>query len=129
MKLSEYIFSFLMGFFLYSLVEIAGRGYTHWTMAVTGGLILALLYGMNRSGTLSMIRCCFAGSLLITGVEFCVGIFDNLIMHWNVWDYSDLPFNLMGQICLPFSFAWFFLCIPAYYVCRGIRKQFSSPDF
>jgi uncharacterized membrane protein len=126
MKISQYIFSFLMGFFLYSLVEIAGRGYTHWTMAVTGGFILALLYALNRSGTLSLIRSCFAGALLITAVEFWVGIFDNLIMHWNVWDYSELPFNIMGQICLPFSLYWFVLCIPARFICRGIDRCFAE---
>ena len=38
MKAAERFFSFLMGFFIYSLIEIAARGYTHWTMALTGGL-------------------------------------------------------------------------------------------
>ena len=27
-------------------------------------------------------------------------------LELEVWDYSNLPFNFMGQICLPFSFAW-----------------------
>ena len=129
MKFSQHLFAFLMGYFIYSLIEILNRGYTHWTMALTGGVILSILYGINRRKTMTLIKSCFIGAIIITGTEFTVGIFDNIIMHWNVWDYSDLPFNLMGQICLPFSFAWFFLCIPAYYVCRGIRKQFSSPDF
>ena len=126
MKTSQYIFSFLMGFFLYSLVEIAGRGYTHWTMSITGGVILALLYAINSRSTITLIRSCFAGALLITAVEFLVGIFDNLIMHWNVWDYSELPFNLLGQICLPFSLYWFVLCIPARFICRRIRLRFTG---
>ena len=37
MKLSQLIFSFLMGYFSYSLIEILLRGYTHWTMCLTGG--------------------------------------------------------------------------------------------
>ena len=44
----ELFFAFLMGFFLYALVEIAGRGYTHWTMCLTGGMILAVLYTISR---------------------------------------------------------------------------------
>ena len=126
MKLSQYIFSFLMGFFLYSLVEIIGRGYTHWTMSLTGGIILASLYKLNSRETMTLIQSCFAGALLITAVELPVGIFDNLIMHWNVWDYSDVPLNLMGQICLPFSLYWFVLCIPARYICRRINRVFGS---
>lgn len=126
MKTSQYIFSFLMGFFLYSLVEIVGRGYTHWTMSVTGGIILAALYAINSRSAMTLIRSCFAGALLITAVELLVGIFDNLIMRWNVWDYSELPFNYLGQICLPFSLYWFVLCIPARFLCRRIRLMFTG---
>lgn len=28
---------------------------------------------------------------------------------WNVWDYNNMPLNLLGQICLPFTVLWFFL--------------------
>ena len=31
-------------------------------------------------------------------------------MGWNVWDYTDQPFNLMGQICLPFAVIFSGLC-------------------
>ena len=31
-------------------------------------------------------------------------------MHWNVWDYTDQPFQLMGQICLPFTIIFSGLC-------------------
>ncbi|MBQ6181863.1 MAG: hypothetical protein IJK31_09300 [Ruminococcus sp.] len=117
-----------MGFFLYALVEIAGRGYTHWTMCLTGGMILAVLYTISRRKAMPLIRYCFTGSLLITAVELPVGIFDNLIMHWEVWDYSDLPFNFLGQICLFFSLYWFLLCIPAYFLCRRIAGIFQNPS-
>ncbi len=128
MKPHEPFFAFLMGFFLYALVEIAGRGYTHWTMCLTGGLILALLYSLNRRRTLPLLKHCLSGALLITAVELPVGIFDNLIMHWDVWDYSDLPFNFLGQICLFFSLYWFILCIPAYFICSAIRRVFQNPS-
>ncbi len=125
MKLSQIFFAFLMGYFIYSLIEIVGRGYTHWTMALTGGTVLALLYVINSRRTMTLIKSCFIGSVLITGLELCVGIFDNIIMGWNVWDYTDMPLNVLGQICLPFSGLWFLLCIPAYYLCRAIRIQFG----
>ncbi len=126
MKLAQLIFSFLMGYFCYSLVEIVMRGYTHWTMSLTGGTVLMLLYIMNNRGTMTLIRSCFLGSLLITAIEFMVGIFDNIIMNWNVWDYSDMPLNLLGQICLPFSFFWVVLCIPARLLCKRINRQFCN---
>lgn len=126
MKLSQEIFAFLMGYFIYSLIEIVNRGYTHWTMALTGGTVLAFLYYLNSRRTMTLIKSCFIGSVVITALEFAVGIFANVVMGWNVWDYSDVPLNILGQICLPFSALWFILCIPAYYVCRGIRRRFEA---
>ncbi len=121
MKVSEGFFSFLMGFFIYSLLEIVSRGYTHWTMSVTGGVVLTILYALSSRGTL--MKSCFLGAIIITLIELAVGIFDNLIMNWAVWDYSAMPLNFLGQICLPFSGLWFLLCIPAFYLCRGIRAR------
>ena len=126
MKIGERVFSFLMGYFIYSLIEILARGFTHWTMALTGGLVLMILYDMNKSSAMTLIKSCSAGMFIITFIEFTVGVAVNLILGWNVWDYSDIPLNILGQICLPFSIFWFFLCIPAYYLCKGIRKQFGD---
>ena len=133
MKLSQLLFSFLMGYFSYRLIEIVMRGYTHWTMSLTGGMILAVLYALNSRRTMTLIKSCAAGSLIITAAELAVGIFDNIIMHWNVWDYSDMPFNFLGQICIPFSIFWFILCIPARLICKQIGRRFGalslpSPD-
>ena len=107
---------FLTGCFVYSLLEIASRGFTHWTMTLTGGLILTILYEMHvrLTGT-PLWQKCLIGSVIITSVEFTVGVIVNIILRWNV-----------GQICLPFTVLWFFLCIPAYYVCRTISRRLSS---
>ncbi len=125
MKLTQYIFTFLMGYFLYAFVEVIGRGYTHWTMCLTGGLVLTLIYIISCRPAMNLIKCCIIGAFLITAIEFAVGVFDNIIMGWQVWDYSDRPLNLLGQICPLFSIAWGFLCIPAFYLCRFIRRKFS----
>ena len=126
MKFVQKFYVFLMGFFIYSLIEIVARGYTHWTMSLTGGVVLAILYSVSSHRAMSLIRSCFIGSLVITSLELAVGIFDNIIMHWNVWDYSALPFNFLGQICIPFSALWFMLCVPAYFLCRLMRKRFAG---
>ena len=47
---------------------------------------------------------------LVTFVEFCAGCVLNLWLGLDIWDYSDIPFNLLGQICLPFSLVWWVLC-------------------
>lgn len=120
-------FVFLVGCFVYSLIEISARGFTHWTMTLTGGLILTILYEMfMRLKDAPLWQKCLLGSLLITSVEFTVGVIVNIILDWNVWSYSEVPFNILGQVCLPFTVLWFFLCIPAGLVCRIIRIRLSD---
>lgn len=62
-----------------------------------------------------------ACAVLVTVVEFIAGCVLNLWMGMGIWDYSDLPFNLLGQVCLPFSLAWWVLCfafIPVFDLLR-----------
>ena len=121
----KYIFIFLIGSAGYSGLEVFWRGYTHWTMAVTGGacfLIIYLLNGVLR--TENILLKCVAGSAVITAAELLVGVTVNLILKWNVWDYSSLPFNFMGQICLKYSLLWFFLCMPLIGICTLISRIF-----
>ncbi len=119
----EYLYLFLVGSLLYSLMEILFRGYTHWTMTLLGGLSGALLYKVSANDAMPFAFQSASGALLITAAEMAVGVFVNLRMRWSVWDYSDVPLNLLGQICLPFTLLWFFLCMPGIWLCRCIRRQ------
>ena len=52
----------------------------------------------------------FGGTIFITAMEFITGIIVNKWMHLQVWDYTDQPFQLFGQICLPFALIFSGLC-------------------
>lgn len=122
----ERAFIFLIGYFTYAWIEVAARGFTHWTMAVTGGIVMLYFYEMEVRTQIPLWQRCVLGSLFITAMEFTVGVIDNLIFGWQVWDYSDVPLNVVGQICLPFTILWFFISIPACLICRAVRQRFSG---
>lgn len=126
----NYFIIFLFGGLYYCFLEALWRGYTHWTMAVTGGLCFLGLFIISVKGrNLPLLWQCLAGSVLITAIEFCAGCIVNLLLGWNVWDYSTLHFHLMGQICLAFSVVWFFLCIPGIGLCRLLHVLlFDAPE-
>lgn len=126
MKTGEIIFAFLTGSFLYSLIEIASRGYTHWSMTLTGGVCLAYIYYISTETEMKMISKCAAGAVFITASEFSVGCCVNLKYRWNVWDYSDIPMNLMGQICLPYSAVWFVLCYAGCRISSVLKEKLSG---
>ena len=109
----ELCWFFLLGAFVYSLLEIVCRGYTHWTMTLTGGTAAVGLYLLHAAAPpKTLLLQCLCGAL---------------VMGWNVWDYSSMPLNLYGQICLPFSGLWFLLCIPAFGICSIAAKRFRLP--
>lgn len=125
-KSGERIFVFLIGCFLYSLIEITARGYTHWSMTLTGGVCMVFIYHMTVDTDTNILFKCLAGAAFITAAEFAVGIVVNIVFKWNVWDYSDMPANIMGQICLPFSIIWFMLCLAGYKISKFIRNRFQK---
>lgn len=97
-----------IGGLIYALIELVFRGRTHWTMLIVGGLCFWLIGLVNEVIPWEVVfwRQCLLGSLIVTVVEFFSGCIINLGLGWNVWDYSNLPLNLLGQICLPFSLLW-----------------------
>lgn len=115
--------SFAIGAFCYGLAEVVARGYTHWSMALTGGTVLVLFTLINQTRNIPLLMKCLLGMTIITSLEFSVGMLVNVAAGWNVWDYSDKPFNLMGQICPQFSAVWFLVSIPAFRLSSFIEKR------
>lgn len=102
-----------VGGLLYILIELLYRQYTHWTMFLVGGIAFFLIGIINElfSWGLSIWKQAIIGAILVTIVEFISGVFINIVFDLGVWDYSNLPFNILGQVCLLFTIFWFFLSI------------------
>lgn len=123
-KLFEYLVIFLIGGFAYCGIEILWRGHTHPSMFILGGVCL-IAVGLLNEGifpeNFGIIPQMIMGGLIITALEFITGLIVNIGLGLNVWDYSDMPLNLMGQICLPFTLAWMLLSFVAIVVDDWLR--------
>lgn len=54
----------------------------------------------------------FIGGMLIGSlVEYLISLIGEFIFHIKWWDYSGMPFNINGRICIAFSFFWGILAI------------------
>ena len=114
---------FAIGALGYTILEVLFRGYTHWSMTITGGVCFLFLYQMSgRDEKAPLWQKCLKGAVIITAIEYMVGCIVNLWLGWNVWDYSSYPFNFLGQVCLAFTLLWFMLCIPLFYSVRFLRN-------
>lgn len=110
-KALKYLFLFSFGGIIYVIIELLWRGYSHWSMFILGGLCFLLLGFLNEKNTreIPLIVQMIFGAFIITSLEFIAGCILNLWLNLNVWDYYDLPFNILGQVCLPYMFLWFLL--------------------
>lgn len=129
-KLVKYPVIFLIGAIVYMGIEILWRGYTHWTMGVLGGIILILIGLIDEvgRGDIPLLWQAPIGSIIITLLEYYAGWILNIKLNLDIWDYSDLPFNVDGQVCLPFSLLWMLLSVVAVWLDNFIRwKLFNEP--
>lgn len=121
----------IFGAVAYSAVEIAWRGYTYYSMAVLGGFLFVLIGGLNEflPWDMSIILQGLIGSVVVTIAELLVGIILNMCLGLHVWDYSNMPFNFLGQICPQFSLAWFGLSIVAIILDDFLRHWIFGEEY
>lgn len=96
---------------VYVCLELLFRGRSHWTMAVLGGVLFLIIGSFNEilPWEMPLLLQAVLGAVVVTMAELAAGILLNRWLGLGIWDYSNMPFNLWGQICLPFSVLWVFL--------------------
>ena len=101
----------LIGGTIYAIIELIWRGYTHPSMFILSGLCFIFIGLINElfPWELGIVWQALIGGVLVTCLEFVTGVVVNIWLGLEIWDYSNLPFNFMGQVCLSFSIAWVFL--------------------
>ena len=128
---------YLVGYLAYQALEVLTGTITDplgsksfiglFFMGILGGflfLFLGLLNEYKRIKNLPVIAQSLIGASLITIAELLAGLILNKVFGLNVWDYSHLPFNFYGQICLLFSFFWFLLSPFAFWLDDVLRWVF-----
>lgn len=103
-RVSEIAFIWTLGGCIYYSLEMGFRGFSHWSMFVLGGLALCFctFQGMFMHWSEPMWIQVVRAVIFVTGLEFITGIIVNKWLGLGVWDYSDQPLALWGQICVPF---------------------------
>ena len=73
-----------------------------------GGLVV--LIGLQKFKRNNLVLF-LGGALIGSCIEYLISLIGELIFHIKWWDYSNLPFNINGRICVAFSILWGFLGI------------------
>lgn len=106
---------FIIGALYYvleGLWRIPQGGYANIAMLPIGGLCGIAIGHINQSPRFYkqpiMIQS-IIGTIIVLVIEFCSGCILNLWLGLGIWDYSDLKWNIMGQVCIQFSILWLLL--------------------
>ncbi|MBP5753276.1 MAG: putative ABC transporter permease, partial [Treponema sp.] len=112
------IYSFIgwaieVAFHAVTIGKIINRGFlTGPICPVYGFGMLAVLFIMKllpvnpETGQVNTWLIFLTGSVFTTLVELIAGWGLNKIFHARWWDYSNMPFNFHGYICLAFCIIW-----------------------
>ncbi len=73
-----------------------------------GAVIMILFLQFFKKNRLTL----FVGGFIIGSItEYLASLIGELILHVKWWDYSNMPLNINGRICLYYSFFWGILAI------------------
>lgn len=125
-QLSKYLYLFWFGGSTYITVEVLWRERSSWVMGVLGGLLFILIGLMNQilSWDFDLALQVIIGDLIALIGEFVTGMICNVWLGMNIWDYSDMPYNLCSQICPQFALLWLPLVLLAIILDDWIRWKF-----
>ena len=125
-SIKKYTVFFIVGAVGYGALELLWRGYTHPTMLIAGGICFMIFSLIaDRFYTIPLIIKATLAAVSVTAVELIFGLVFNLGFGLGVWDYTDRPLNLFGQICLPFSLLWCALGIVFIPIAEAINEKFK----
>lgn len=90
-------------------------------MFFAGAIVLSTFYFIDKNTDIPFYLKCIIGMIIITAIELIFGIWFNIILGEGVWDYSNMPLNFLGQICVPFSAIWLVLSGIAFKIIEKIH--------
>jgi len=99
-------------------------------MVLVGGAAFLAVGGINEyiDWDMPVWLQILIGTTIITMVEFISGCVLNIWLGLNVWDYSHLPMNILGQICPQFILLWMPLSMAAIYLDDWLRWRLFDEE-
>ncbi|MEH7247687.1 putative ABC transporter permease [Neobacillus niacini] len=89
-------------------------------------VLLVYLIGPETNWGVVLLLCFF----IPTFIEYVSGVFLQKLFQRQWWDYSDMPLQIHGHICLPFSLCWILLSLACLkWAHPAIESVYKAAEF
>jgi uncharacterized membrane protein len=124
--LVELFFTAIIGLLIDKSMSLIGH--TSLWMILVGGTMGVILGGFDEirwfTQKINMFWQSIIGMIAIFIIEFLSGLVLNVHFQLGIWDYSNLWFNVMGQITLVFAPLWFLICPFAFWIDDHLKCKY-----
>lgn len=119
------VYYFILYFFVYGVLgwctEVAfaawkehrfvNRGFLNGPICPIYGVGVGIVVQFLSPYKDNLLLLYIASVVLVTALEWLTGFILEKIFHNKWWDYSNMPLNLNGYVCLLFSLIWGVACV------------------
>ena len=97
----------ILGFIIETLFGLVTKGviesrqsFLYGPFCAIYGLGAVIMIGMLQYFNKNNFSLFFGGFLIGSVVEYLVSLFGEMMLHVKWWDYSNMPLNINGRICV-----------------------------
>ncbi len=122
MKVWKYAVTGYLGGMIYVGLELLWRRWSHGSMFLVGGICFLLIGLIPRLlPSVPELMQAVLGACAVTATELISGLIINDALKLHVWDYSAMPYNFLGQVCMSYFFLWIIVSWMALELHRLLR--------
>ncbi|WP_379704502.1 putative ABC transporter permease [Mediterraneibacter gnavus] len=106
--------------------RFVNRGFLNGPICPIYGVGVTLIIACLEAFQSNLLLLYISSVILVTVLEGVTGWAMDKLFHNKWWDYSKLPFNIGGYVCLLFSLIWGVACVFIVYFVHPLIHQVLS---
>ena len=106
--------------------RFVNRGFLNGPICPIYGVGVTLVIACLEAFQSNLLLLYISSVILVTVLEGITGWAMDKLFHNKWWDYSKLPFNIGGYVCLLFSLIWAVACVFIVYFVHPLIHQVLS---
>lgn len=106
--------------------RFVNRGFLNGPICPIYGVGVTLVIACLEAFQSNLLLLYISSVILVTVLEGVTGWAMDKLFHNKWWDYSKLPFNIGGYVCLLFSLIWGVACVLIVYFVHPLIHQVLS---